>query len=276
MIRTRCQQTFLSALTCLIRLADQPWEPFDGPFTRVVLRHLARAISYETSVFNLGNSENLTLVCSSSFSTSGIRRVSQSQGVGCTHYLFKADAVPCVILPRKACAHPSWHQPDFSQFPPSLAFNSDSLVCPGTYRIMENVSTASVSTQLRSCVGCSDRKVKCDRQRPCSACTKRKIRCISPEVRRPKRSRRGRNDDPKERLMLLEAALRRQGINHSKVLHDILGPDYDKTTPAEPASTDADLQPLTPASVNSEPLRSLTTTQLVRRGDTGRSTFVDK
>ncbi|KAK5056630.1 hypothetical protein LTR84_012162 [Exophiala bonariae] len=75
--------------------------------------------------------------------------------------------------------------------------------------------------------------------------------------------------------MLLEAALRRQGISQSEALQDILGPDYQKSTSVVPSTTTGDAQPLTPASVGTENLRSMTTTQLVRKADTGQFRFVD-
>jgi hypothetical protein len=141
---------------------------------------------------------------------------------------------------------------------------------------MEAVSTSSVIAPNRSCVGCSDRKIKCDRQRPCGACMKRKVQCVFPEGRPPRKARRYRADSPNGRLNRLEAALRRQGISHSDALRDILGPEYHKANASTIVTPDAGPQPLTPASVNSETLRSLTTTQLVRGADTGHSTFVDK
>lgn len=77
--------------------------------------------------------------------------------------------------------------------------------------------------------------------------------------------------------MLLEAALRTQGISQPNALQDILGPDYKPSTSvAAPSTTTGDPLPLTPSSVSTEYLRSMTTTQLVRRADTGQSRFVDK
>jgi len=137
------------------------------------------------------------------------------------------------------------------------------------------VSSETVSQ--RSCVGCSDRKVKCDRQRPCGVCSRRKVHCVFPEARAPRKTRRHRNKSPNSRLSRLEVALRKQGIINSNALRDILGPDYHKANSPGTGSTDANgPPPPTPASVNSETLRSLTTTQLVRGTDAGHSTFVDK
>ncbi|KAK5102676.1 hypothetical protein LTS08_003476 [Lithohypha guttulata] len=80
----------------------------------------------------------------------------------------------------------------------------------------DDAGTQSASARNRpsySCVRCSDRKVRCDRQRPCSACTKHKVECVyrPPQTSRNK-VKRIKNDVLVERLKQYEALLKDKGI----------------------------------------------------------------
>ena len=134
-----------------------------------------------------------------------------------------------------------------------------------------NTVTASPSDSLNkrmpSCVRCSDRKVKCDRQRPCSACVKHGDECAYRPPQSRKRLKHGKVDTPSARLARLEAVLRMQGIDQPDALSAILG-----TEQTQPALSET--QSLTPVSISSEQQRSLTKTQIVQ--GPGRSSFVDK
>jgi len=70
-----------------------------------------------------------------------------------------------------------------------------------------------------SCIRCSERKVKCDKQNPCNACIRHNVQCI---FRPPKPSRRKRNfvkdQLVDERLKRYEALLREKGIDPNQVI----------------------------------------------------------
>ena len=126
-----------------------------------------------------------------------------------------------------------------------------------------------------SCVRCSDRKVKCDRQSPCSACVKHNAQCVFRPPHPPrKRHKRVKDDILNDRLKRYEALLQEQGIDPTG-LPDISEPEQaHKPSRTGDAVAEDSLQLPTPMSSTSEPDRSITKTQLLH--DQGRWKFVDK
>lgn len=70
--------------------------------------------------------------------------------------------------------------------------------------------------QKRSCVRCSRRKVKCDKQYPCSTCTKAQVQCVffSPTPSR-RHKRKYVNEDVVARLRRYEDLLKKNNIDTS-------------------------------------------------------------
>ena len=136
-------------------------------------------------------------------------------------------------------------------------------------------SSSPSSRPTYSCIRCSDRKVKCDRQKPCSACVKHNVQCVFCPLQPPrKRHKRIKGDILNDRLKRYEALLREQGIDPNE-LPDISEPERrPKPNHSEVAVPENGLQPPTPASITSEPELSITKTQLLH--GQGRSKFVDK
>lgn len=98
-----------------------------------------------------------------------------------------------------------------------------------------------------SCVRCSNRKVKCDRQRPCSACVKHKVECVFNPSQPPQQKRkRVKSQVLIDRLRHYEGLLKDRGIDPGEL----------------PDTPDAELSP------------SMSKTQLVY--DQGRSKFINK
>lgn len=136
-------------------------------------------------------------------------------------------------------------------------------------------SSSPSSRPAYSCVRCSDRKVKCDRQKPCSACVKHNFQCVFRPLQPPrKRHKRVKDDIFNDRLKHYEALLQEQGIDPNG-LPDISEPEQRrKPSRSEVAVPENGLQLPTPASITSELERSTTKTQLLH--GQGRSKFVDK
>lgn len=126
-----------------------------------------------------------------------------------------------------------------------------------------------------SCVRCSDRKVKCDRQSPCSACVKHKVQCIFRPLQTPrKRHKRVKDNVLNDRLKRYEALLQEQGVDPNG-LPDISEPEQGhKLSHTGDVVAENSLQLPTPASTIFEPDRSITKTQLLH--GQGRVKFVDK
>jgi hypothetical protein len=136
-------------------------------------------------------------------------------------------------------------------------------------------SSSASSRPTYSCVRCSDRKVKCNRQKPCSACVKHNVQCVFRPLQPPrKRHKRVKDDILNDRLKRYEALLQEQGIDPNG-LPDISEPEQRrKPSRSKVAAPEKGLQVPTPASITSEPERSITKTQLLH--GQGRSKFVDK
>ncbi|PSR78258.1 fungal-specific transcription factor domain-domain-containing protein, partial [Coniella lustricola] len=70
---------------------------------------------------------------------------------------------------------------------------------------------AAAALPLRSCVVCRQRKIRCDRARPCSSCSRSACECVYPSGRgrAPKRSRRDMEAQLTDKLVRMEAIIRR-------------------------------------------------------------------
>ena len=139
---------------------------------------------------------------------------------------------------------------------------------------MESISPPATSRLTYSCVRCSNRKVKCDRQNPCTACVKHNAQCIfRPHQPSQKRSKRFEHDTRNDRLKRYEALLTEAGIDLERTSEN--HPAKQHHTPGSVGGGVAGTltQLPTPASTTSED-RSLTKTQIVH-GE-GRQKFVDK
>lgn len=143
-----------------------------------------------------------------------------------------------------------------------------------------------------SCIRCSDRKVKCDRQNPCGSCTKHDVKCEFRPLNARKPTKRARDDNPlRERMKKYEQLLKEQGIDPNvlptpeSLPRDEETPDpasrtensTSRTPEQEPQMIDSRLNEAavdlrTPDSVGSEMVR-ITKTQLLQQG--GLARFVD-
>jgi hypothetical protein len=138
-------------------------------------------------------------------------------------------------------------------------------------------SSSLPSRATYSCIRCSGRKVKCDRQRPCSSCVKHNVECVfNPSPPSRKRNKHVKQQVLTDRLRHYETLLQEQGIDPSKL------PDTPKSEPPQPtrrsshtaAAVPKDFQLHTPSSIESEPSRSISKAQVVQ--GQGRSNFIDK
>jgi hypothetical protein len=69
-----------------------------------------------------------------------------------------------------------------------------------------------------SCVRCSERKVKCDRQRPCGACAKHCADCVySPSRQTQKKPKRAKVQALADRLEQYESLLQQHGIDRNEL-----------------------------------------------------------
>lgn len=126
-----------------------------------------------------------------------------------------------------------------------------------------------------SCIRCSDRKVKCDRQHPCSACVKHGAECVfRPTQPLKKRQKQVKKEVWNNRLNRYKAPLQEQGIDPTalpNVSATEKGREFDRARGTEAEHV---LQLPTLASTVSEPQQPITKTQLLHKQ--GRSKFVDK
>ena len=139
----------------------------------------------------------------------------------------------------------------------------------------DQTPSSSSSRPTYSCVRCSDRKVKCDRQYPCSACVRHNVQCVfrapPPPRRRPKRAK---DLNLKEKLKRYEGLLQNLGVDPN-----LLADNADTTISTRIVGSethiirDGLLLP-TPASSTTELERPIATSQVLQ-GD-GRSKIVDK
>jgi hypothetical protein len=127
------------------------------------------------------------------------------------------------------------------------------------------------SRPIYSCVRCSDRKVKCDRQNPCAACVKHNVDCIynhNPSHLARKRHRQAQDYALIDRLKHYEVLLQELGIDPE------LRGKATPTAEAAPLPQASQLQNPSTSSVESEPSQYINKTQIIH--GQGRSKFVDK
>lgn len=79
-------------------------------------------------------------------------------------------------------------------------------------------SSAPPSRSTYSCVRCSDRKVRCDRQTPCSTCVKHNVQCIFRVPPPPRRKqKRAKDESLKTKLKRYEALLQKLGVDPNEL-----------------------------------------------------------
>lgn len=139
---------------------------------------------------------------------------------------------------------------------------------------MEAIRSTPSNRPIYSCIRCSDRKVKCDRQDPCSACKKHNVQCtFRPVQQSQKRQKRLKREFLIDRLQHWEAFLKEQGLNPDAIPH----PEADRPTDSRRGDSepvDNSLNLLTPSSFTSE-LKSYLSKKPIS-SDRERAQFVDK
>ena len=143
---------------------------------------------------------------------------------------------------------------------------------------MESTMSPTSSLPSRptySCIRCSDRKVKCDRQTPCLGCVKHNVQCVYRPPPQPRtRHRRAKDHALNERLKRYEALLQQRGIDPNG-LPEVPDPEQPRQrSGSEAAGSETGAQLPTPSSVASDLERYIVKTQVVQ--GQGRSKFVDK
>ena len=126
-----------------------------------------------------------------------------------------------------------------------------------------------------SCIRCSDRKVRCDRQTPCSNCVKYNFQCIFRELPPPrKKQKRVNRDSLKGRLKRCEALLQKVGVDLNGLPTTSEAGQRSPGNGSEvPVTEDSLKVPITTSTV-SDKERPITTSQLLQ--SRGRSKYVDK
>ena len=136
-------------------------------------------------------------------------------------------------------------------------------------------SSSPSSRQTYSCVRCSDRKVRCDRQNPCSACVKHNFQCVFRPPPPPRRKQKRIEDDNlRHKLKRCEALLQELGIDPNGSPKTSEAEQRRLINGSEAATTEITMQMPMPASTAPEIERSITTPQLLLGQE--RSQFVDK
>ena len=96
-----------------------------------------------------------------------------------------------------------------------------------------------------SCVVCTQRKVRCDKEKPCNNCIKAGIACeVAPP---PPPRRRKRKLDERElakKLAKYEELMERNGIDFRSNGDDVEPVKYDRDATSTPGSTDRGSQPV--------------------------------
>src|SRR5436190_11438545 len=88
---------------------------------------------------------------------------------------------------------------------------------------MRTAPSTETSQQLniRSCITCRRRKVRCDKQRPCSNCVKARVECIFPGPgRAPRKSKKSPDRELLARLRRLEGVV--QSLSVQVVNNDVI------------------------------------------------------
>ena len=137
-------------------------------------------------------------------------------------------------------------------------------------------SSSLSSRPIYSCIRCSDRKVRCDKQNPCNTCVKHNVQCLFRTPAPPRRKQKlPRDGTLKAKVKRYEALLQDLGVNPNEMPKT---PEAEQrhTQVSDPKATttkDASQLP-TPASTASELEQAITTSQLLH--GQGKSKFLDK
>lgn len=154
-------------------------------------------------------------------------------------------------------------------------------------------SGGRLNRPVYSCIRCSERKVKCDRQNPCGACTKHNVKCEFRPLTPRKPGKRAKDERAlRERLKRYEQLLKEQGIDPNAPPTPESLPESGRTPShasrpenatgstleQEPRVTGSNLKVAAidlPArdSAGSDTIKSITKTQLLQQG--GLARFVD-
>lgn len=145
-----------------------------------------------------------------------------------------------------------------------MATNTPSLVLP-----------TSSNRPTYSCVRCSDRKVRCDRQNPCGACLRHDVQCVFRAPPPPRRKqRRAQDGNLKAKLKRYEALFQNLGVDPNVLPNNTqMGQGRMPVDPEVDRMEGKGLLP-TPASTITEPERAITTSQVLQ--GQGKSKIVDK
>ena len=115
-----------------------------------------------------------------------------------------------------------------------------------------DADAADASEQTRNCLGCKQRKVRCDRRQPCSTCAKHNQQCIFPTsgraLRRPDQKPGTRRHKVVERAQLIERIRRLENVV------DELAVEVD---PNRPKSSEEDLRSLSNSSASDRAAKKL-------------------
>lgn len=145
-----------------------------------------------------------------------------------------------------------------------MALNTPRLASP----IPSNRSTYS-------CVRCSDRKVRCDRQNPCGACLRHDVQCVYQAPPPPRRKqRRAHEGTLRDKLKRYEVLFQNLGIDPNGLPSTSRPEQGRMVVDTEVDMTEGEVLLPTPASTATEPERPITTSQVLR--GQGRSKVVDK
>lgn len=93
--------------------------------------------------------------------------------------------------------------------------------------------TSNAGRKRRSCLMCSKRKVKCDKQKPCICCVKAGIECVFP-VAASNRTEVGSTPELVEMLQRLEKAVQTLGPRNPEKSEATLRPGHDASSHSGP------------------------------------------
>ena len=94
-------------------------------------------------------------------------------------------------------------------------------------------SGVSKHHELRSCLACHTRKVRCDKRNPCGVCLKRGTECVFPSGKKPRKRRKDANAELSARINNLEDLISSLGVQHGEVHEG----ESDDSEPDNPVST---------------------------------------
>jgi hypothetical protein len=136
-------------------------------------------------------------------------------------------------------------------------------------------SPTSSNRPTYSCVRCSDRKVRCDRQNPCSACLRHDVQCVFRAPPPPRRKKKRPQDgNLKDKLKRYEALFQNLGVDPNGLPNNAKMVQGRMLVGSEVDMMEGEALLPTPASTVTEPERAITTSQVLQ--GQGRSKVVDK